>query len=91
MPDEDDLIVFDSEIVVFGLRFSLDVFRDGTMSSSLMAVHPMDERKDLTADALADLGNETDLLQTWFDDLATVVAWADEHRAALAGLIPTSK
>lgn len=89
IPDEGDLIIFDSDNDTFNLGFAIDVFRDGTMSDSLLAVHPMDERKNLTADALADLGNETDRLQTWFDDLAVVVSWVDEHRHELANILTT--
>ncbi|MBW3078226.1 hypothetical protein [Bifidobacterium simiiventris] len=76
-PDRDTIVVFDSDLDPFAVSFASDVFTDGTGSNSIQNSGVY--WSDSTPDELADLATKTELLQTWLDDLAEVVAWETAH------------
>lgn len=78
-PDHDDILVFDSSMSAFNLSFSSDVFADTGEYSNSLCTDGCEMFSDYTPDELADLGNKTDQLQMWLDDLAEVVAWEQAH------------
>ncbi|KFI55255.1 hypothetical protein [Bifidobacterium callitrichos] len=85
-----ELVVFSSDNDDFNLDFNIDVFADGAVSSSL-SPGGTSEITDPTVEQLNQLADHTGRLRAWLNDLAVVAAWTDEHRAELAGMIPTSK
>lgn len=89
--DPDDLIVFDSRLDTFHLTYGIDLFKTGTVSSSLAPSSCCELLADPTPDQLANLGNWTDLLQEWLDDCAEALDWTQRHKRQLLDLWKTRK